>query len=182
MVAISIKNARDRRIKALFDARQQACVNLAADIPVAFHISEMTNKSDEAWKSQWVPHSNRMPPDGGWNWPDYRTAITYSVDEFSMAIWTEDESRLSALAVGKLTTKAVRLKAIERDPRPDCPLSGCALLIILEAATLYAQAMGREQVHLVDPVNQALVDLYENAYGFKCVNVGRTEAYCWKEV
>lgn len=85
-------------------------------------------------------------------------------DRLDMAIWGA-EDRLSGLALGLTTGQSLMLRFVEGDPREDCPLRGKRILIALEAATNYAQARGKREIRL-QPINEKLVYLYENVYGF----------------
>ncbi|RJG46637.1 hypothetical protein D3Y55_21870 [Mesorhizobium sp. DCY119] len=84
-------------------------------------------------------------------------------DRLELAIWSDD--RLSALALALTTGQAIMLRFLEGDPRQDCPLRGMRIAIALETTANYAQARGKKEIRL-QPIEDKLVDLYENVYGF----------------
>lgn len=137
---------------------------------------------EEAWKQQWYPNLGaRTPPEGGWDWPERYRAYKNHLDRFEVAIWS-DHDRLSGLAIGKTNSHCVRVEILEGYPRPDCPLRGQALLIILQAATCYAQLLGKRYLCLMEPANAELERLYEDVYGFQMARPKKERPYCWREV
>lgn len=86
-------------------------------------------------------------------------------DRLDMAIWSND-AQLSGVALGLTTGQSLMLRFVEGDPRDNCPLKGRRFLIALEAATNYAQARGKREIRL-QPINDKLVHLCENVYGFQ---------------
>lgn len=97
-----------------------------------------------------------------------------------IAIWSSQE-RLSGLALGLTTGQALMLRFLEGDPRQDCPLRGMRIAIALETAANYAQARGKSEIRL-QPINDKLVYLYENVYGFALVSPHKEEPYYRKGV
>lgn len=85
-------------------------------------------------------------------------------DRLDMAIWSGPD-HLSALALGVPTGQSIMMRFAEGDRRDSCPLRGKRILIALEAATNYAQLQGKREIR-VQPINNELVYLYENVYGF----------------
>jgi hypothetical protein len=75
----------------------------------------------------------------------------------------------------------VTIKFVEGDPRPDCPLAGRRVLIVLETVQAYAQGIGRRELRL-EPVNEALATLYSEIYGFTLATPRGARAYYAKEI
>lgn len=100
-------------------------------------------------------------------------------DRLDMAIWSG--RTLCALGLATTTRVAVFLRFLEGDPSPACPLRGRRVLIALDVAASYAQAIGRRELRL-QPINERLVDLYESVYGFERIEVKGQDPYWRKEV
>lgn len=181
--SMSRQAVKQKYIAARGAAYRATVETLHGKIDAPFSLSEMSLRSDRAWSEQWVSHPSyeeRSPPNGGWDWPLWRHNYINNLDRFELAVWSGD--RLAGLALGTLTKQAHRLLVAEGDPRPENPARGQLLLIILQAATLYAQRTGRKQLHLVEPANQALTKLYTSVYGFTLVKVRGEAPYCMREV
>lgn len=101
-------------------------------------------------------------------------------DRLDIAIWSDHE-RLAGLGLGLSTGQAIVLRFLEGDPRQDCPLRGKRILIALETATNYAQGRGKKEIR-VQPINDKLVYLYENVYGFVLESPKNEEPYYRKGV
>jgi hypothetical protein len=91
-----------------------------------------------------------------------------------LAVWCGD--RLAALALGLTTGEAVVVRFLEGDPRPDCPLKGRRILIVLECMANYAQGRGKAELR-IEPANEALETLYRETYGFSLETPRGRSAY-----
>jgi hypothetical protein len=60
----------------------------------------------------------------------------------------------------------MELNFVEGDFRPDCPLQGRRVLIVLEAVALFGQLIGKQELRL-RPLNQELERQYVDVYGFE---------------
>lgn len=183
MSSSSKKREQHRYIQARSTAYQTTHTSLGGIIKSPFRLSEFTQKMEECWRQQWLPCLDRTPPNGGWDWPEVRTHYRRHIDRFEVAIWSLDD-KLYGLAIGKTNQTAVVIEALEGDPRKDCPLKGQLLLIFLQAATCYAQALNRPQLWLMEPANRDLEDRYVSDYGFVVEHPrGKHQRpYCWREV
>jgi hypothetical protein len=101
-------------------------------------------------------------------------------DRLDIVIWGPND-RLCGLGLGLTSSEAVEVRFIEGDPRPDCPLKGKRILIILECAACYAQARGRKELR-IQPINQRLEYLYRQTYGFVLETPRRGARYYRKGV
>ena len=101
--------------------------------------------------------------------------LHHEMEAFHMVIWSQ-EHRLSGLCLCVAKRRAVEIKFLEGDYRADCPLRGKRVLIALEAAANYAQALGREELR-IQPVNDRVRSLYQDTYGFEPVSQRGQEPY-----
>lgn len=118
-------------------------------------------------------------PAAAWDWD----AIARKYREpkaLDMAMWTPDD-RLAGLALSTMTTEAATLRFVEGDPSADCTLKGKRALIALEVTTNYAQAAGLKELR-IEPLNEALGNLYEKVYGFELVTNRKAPPYYRKAI
>lgn len=162
------------------NARRQAAVNLQGRIVVPFYLSPWSNRGAEAYAEQWAPVTEWPYPEGRWDWPEWFRRYQNDPSAMSIVVWGPDD-RLSAIALLTTTGEAVCVRVIEGDPRPDCPLAGKRVLIVLEAAACYVQALGRREIRL-EPMNQRLTDLYTNVYRFTLEKPKRGAPYYRKVI
>lgn len=155
----------------LHGARAQAVKNLTPHIP-EFNLTGWGERAKEAYLDQWDGN-------GAFDWDEIFRRHN-EPDRFDIAIWGANE-RLCGLGLGTTTGEAVDIRFLEGDPRQDCPLKGRRILILLEAATCYAQARGRGELR-VRPKNERLADLYRQTYGFVLETKRGGESYYRKGV
>lgn len=153
-------------------ARTQAVKNLQVHLP-SFNLTGWTQKAREAYQDQWLKENNCH-----WDWDEVFRRHN-DPDRLDVAVWAS--SRLCALALGTLTGEALEVRFVEADPRPDCPLKGRRILIVLESAACYAQARGRHELR-VRPKNSELETLYRQTYGFVVETTRGGDRYLRKEV
>lgn len=161
------------RAKARFeanrhDSRVQAVRNLQPHLP-EFNLSGWTGRAKEAYLDQWLKAG-----DCHFDWLEVFRRHT-DPDRLDLAIWGA-ENRLCGLGLGLTTSEAVEVRFAEGDPRADCPLKGRRILILLEAASCYAQARGRKELR-IQPVNEHLESLYRQTYGFVLETTRSGERY-----
>jgi hypothetical protein len=166
------------RAKARFEsdrhgARGQAVKNLQPHLP-EFNLSGWGERARLAYRDQWLG-----TPRADWDWEEVFRRHS-DPDRLDIAIWGVND-RLSGLALGTTTGEAVEIQFLEGDPRPDCPLKGRRILIILESAACYAQARGRAELR-VRPKNERLEDLYRQTYGFVLETSSRGDRYLRKDI
>jgi hypothetical protein len=170
-----LERAKARYAEQRESAFRIAGQNLVPLIGVQFHITGWTNKAREALAT-WRETGRHV--DGRFDWEEIFRRYR-ETDRLDMAIWVGD--RLAALGLGTCTGSSVLLRYLEGDPRQDCPLKGRRILIALEAAANFAQARGKNEIR-VQPVNEALSNLYEGVYGFALEKPYKQDAYYRKGV
>lgn len=74
------------------------------------------------------------------------------------------------------------MHAVEGNPNPANPLKGKVLPLVLETAACYAQCTGREDVWLLAPASEQLINLYTSQYGFTLVKPRKGVPYCRRKV
>jgi hypothetical protein len=141
-----------------FAARRQAIENLRLHLALDFNISGWGEKAREAFLDQWSQH-----PGQRFAWDEVFRRHN-DPDRLDVAIWGPN-GRLCGLGLGLTTSEAVEIRFMEGDPRPNCPLKGRRILIVLECAACYAQARGRTELR-IQPINEHLETLYRQTYGF----------------
>lgn len=127
-----------------------------------------------------MPLGGRVPPNGGWDWPEYRIVKRNAHGLLHFAVWSNHE--LCALAIGWQGDGAFKLGALEGMPAPGGLLKGRCLAVILEVAACYAQGIGCQELRLLEPANQKLVEYYTNIFGFTFVNKRGEQQYCVRSV
>jgi hypothetical protein len=167
-----------RYTQAAVDARRQAVLNLQNVLPVpSFGLGEWSNRVAEAYADQWPPEERH--PDFSWNWPEIQREGRTDPTKFDVVLWGQG-TRLCCLATASLSTTAVCINFLEGDPRRDCPFRGRRTLIVLEAIQCYGLATGRREMR-IEPVNDALVTLYRDNYGFSLATPEGGSAYYRRE-
>ncbi|MCJ2068208.1 hypothetical protein MKK75_05185 [Methylobacterium sp. J-030] len=169
----SFAAAKQRYAVRQDEARRLASRNLQGPLGVTFHLTAWGERARHAYETQWL--SAARHPDAGWDWPEIHRRNRNEPDALSLAIWVGDD-RLCGLGFAVPSSRAVTLRFLEGDPRPDCPLIGRRALIALEASALYAQGIGRSQIR-VEPANETLAALYRDRYGFALVSLEGAPAY-----
>jgi hypothetical protein len=164
------------------DIAATATLSLKLYLPWSFSLTSGSQKSDEAWRSQWQPISNRAPPNGGWAWPSSRLACNRDPARFCAAMWCQGESELCGLLLARLNNTACLVEMVEGSPNPNHTLRGMVIPMALELSSMYAQAMGRREVWVPRPANDMLFWFLLNDYGFELVSTKRGSAFCRKEV
>jgi hypothetical protein len=169
-----------RYAKAKDDARRQAALNLVGVLGVNFHVADWSRSAEQAFREQWLTIIERPYPEGGWDWPEiFRSYRDW--DALRIAVWSENRDRLIALGLLRATGNAVIAEFAEGDPRPDCPLKGKRVLIILETAHCYARLLNRPELRL-EPANERLAELYRDTYGFTLEQPRQGRPYYRKDV
>ncbi len=165
--------------KAKHAARRQAALNLRELIDSPFRLSDWSKTGHEAYNGQWCAQDVIRPHDeGGWDWPELFRRFQ-EINTMHVVVWAED--RLSCLGIIRVSGAAVVAEFIEGDPRADCPLKGRRALIVLEAASCYAQTLPRPEIRLI-PANEHLAELYRDIYGFTLERPAKGVPYYRKEV
>lgn len=159
----SFSEAKQRYLRLRQAAYDHAQYELQQVLRKEFRVRDWSGKTASAIADQWgiARHA-----DAGWDWPEIIRRYKGEANSLPLAIWTKTEERLAAVALDLCTRRAVELKFLEADPRSDCPLKGKRVLIALEVAFYYAQALGLQEIR-VRPINSKLETLYVEVYGFE---------------
>lgn len=108
-----------------------------------------------------------------WNWIDLKRRFRNIPARFELSISVQGE--VCGLAIGKPSRGRRHLSVyfIEGNPDPQHPLKGRVLPILLEAAFLYAQALGCSFVRLIQPVEQLHALYRRHGFDFGKTKDGR---------
>lgn len=154
--------------------RQQACIaagdSLRETLGVDFRISQISRSALDAVHTQWKSSE--------FDWDKINTDIR-GIDAFKFAIWVGD--RLCGLAVATTSNQRIRLRFLEGSPLPDCPLKGRRITIALEAVAFYGQRRGKRELTL-EPLNEKLISVYQNTYGFQIIRPHSDPPYALKGI
>src|ERR1700680_2905773 len=158
----ALARARVKYVQAGLNARVKAVETLrAAGLMVPFSLNDWSGRARCAYDEQWA--AGPRHPDACWDWHEV-FAKYRGIDVLNLVIWG-DEEHLAGLAVATTTGPSVMLHFIEGDPREDSPVRGSVLLIVLQTAALYGQALGKVELR-IRPINDELCALYTGVYGF----------------
>lgn len=174
ILSSKLARAKERYATDRYDAFRIAALNLQPYLGVDFHISSWTTKAAAAFGEQWSRHKRTV----NWDWPEIMRRHN-DPDRLDLAIWVGD--LLCGLGLGTTTAQAVKIRFCEGSPFPECPLKGRRILVMLEAATCYAQARGKQEIRIA-PKNSSLESLYRDIYGFELVKGQNQEPYYRKGV
>lgn len=164
-----LQRAKARYAESRNKSFLQSAQTLGPVLETDFTVTGWGAKAREAYTDQWK--------ESEFDWPEiFRTH--HDPDRLDMAIWTKGE-RLSALALGTTTGLAVNLLFLEGDKRPNCPLKGRRILIALDVAANYAQDRGKVELR-VEPLNDSLMELFRDTYGFTLANDPKERPY-WRK-
>lgn len=142
-----------------------------------FYITGWTHKGRQAFREQWLPAQRGRS--FKWEWEEIFRRHR-EPDRLELVVWAPGD-RLSALGLVLTTSRAVELRFLEGDQRPDCPLKGHRILIVLEAAARYAQSRGKLEIR-VQPINAPLAKVYCDIYRFKEVRPKGEVPYLRREI
>ncbi|WP_444910285.1 hypothetical protein [Microbulbifer sp. TRSA005] len=103
-----------------------------------------------------------------WNWTKgYEVYSLRYPKRFELAIWKDDI--LCGLSIGRPSYNGSRLRLDFTERAPDnCPLRGQVMQINLLAAESYALRIGADEMRIMHPSNQELVNYYAR-HGYKYV-------------
>lgn len=143
----------------------------AVDLNVRY--MSISRRTYEAIGDQW---GEARRPEASWDWEQIMRKHD-DINRLDLAVWTP-EDRLVAVGLATLSKVAITLRFVEGDPRADCQFKGKRIPIALEATVRYGQMNGVSELR-IQPLNDALVHLYETVYGFTLVSK-RGEAPYWR--
>ena len=170
-----LRRAKERYSAASDDACREAAKVVTADLGIEVHVTGWTNRAAEAYRAQWEPQVRHV--DGDFDWPEsfrkYREP-----GNLEMCIWVDQ--RLCGIALATMSGQAVRIEFMEREPDDACPLAGGMMALVLDAASQYAQRLGRRELRL-HSVRLGLVSLYK-AIGFVEVSPKGETPYLKRDV
>ncbi|MCF6325226.1 MAG: hypothetical protein L3J89_13050, partial [Gammaproteobacteria bacterium] len=111
-----------------------------------------------------------------WNWSDGNKSFKFRYPKrFELALWHKNE--LVSLSLGRPTYSGMglRLDVIEGSPE-DREIK--VFPAVIAAMTVYASALGAEEIRVMNPINQAVKDYYSKE-GFTFVTKGN---YLYKKL
>lgn len=164
----AIQHARARYLQNMHDAMRMAAENIRKGLGVECQLKEFTRATQDGI-SKWGKNE--------FDWDDILRNIR-DPDCFRFGIWVAD--RLTAVAIATTSNQSVCLRFIEADRREDAPLTGLRILIALEAIAIYGQLRGKSEIRL-EPVNEKLISLYEDTYGFEVVPPRKGAPRYWRK-
>ncbi len=146
------------------ESRQQAEIALPQKFKGTIKLGGIDSRSlarAKAWEA-----SDKREVD--WNWTKgYNVYSSRYPKRFELSIWKSDV--LCGLSIGRPSYNGSRLRLdfVERAPE-NCPIRGQVMQINLVAAEAYALRIGAEELRIMHPSNQELVNYYSR-YGYKYV-------------
>jgi len=116
----------------------------------------------------WEASPNRQV---NWDWKfGYEIYRKRYPKRFELSIW--NDYFLCGLAIGRPSYHGSKLRLDFAEKVPDnCPIKGHVMPLILLGAESYALSIGAEEVRLMHPLNERLVNYY-NRLGYKYVEGG----------
>lgn len=172
----SLVAAKNRYIQDRYEAMRLTMEGLREHVGVKFKLIEISRSTLEVWKEQWPKWPKTEL--NQFDWDEIHKRFR-EPDSFKFAIWADDE--LCGLVVGTTSGQSIKVRFIEGSPNPSCPLKGRRILIALEAVALYGQLRGKREL-VLEPINQKLIDVYENDYGFEVVRPRKGDPFCRKGI
>ncbi len=116
--------------------------------------------SADRWRMAWSEQHKRPT----WSWVEMYNRSRNLLKRFDIALIVNGEP--VALCYGLPSKKKVLLKLHTLARRPNAnPLAGHVLDVVLFAASAYASLLGCEEIWLVAPMNDILVEKYQ-AFGY----------------
>lgn len=108
-----------------------------------------------------------------WPWETgYHEYSAQNPKRFELAIW--HDKTLCSLSLGRPNASGSRLRLEFTEARPlENPLKGRIMPIVLSVAEVYGGLLGADEVRLIDPIDQKLVDYY-SSFGYE-YNDGKAE-------
>ncbi|WP_152455698.1 hypothetical protein [Roseivivax sp. THAF40] len=155
-----VAKAKKRAESAFSEAVQQSYHNMAGVIPVDYTFRLWSRSIFEIYVEQWL--TQLRSADAGWDWLDVSRRHKENKD---VVVALFSRNRLSALCLIRASRARVLVRLLEGDPRPDCHMKGSRALLLLDLAATYGQRLGCGELHL-QPVNDALAELYKTRFGF----------------
>src|SRR4051812_48667027 len=127
-VAIMLQATKERYATRRSAARHHAVTALSAPFGVDFHLSGWNEDAQQAYATQWG--ASQRHPDSNWDWPEiFRRYNEW--DRLDLVMWGPGD-RLCGLGLATLSGMAVKIRFLEGDPRPGCPLKGKRAAIALD--------------------------------------------------
>lgn len=155
----------ERRYEQLrLEARKLAEASLPAKYNAVISLKGIDSYSLARAKAWRVSDKRKVD----WEWTTgYNVYSLRYPKRFELAIWKSDI--LCGLSIGRPSYNGSRLRIdfVERAP-DNCPLRGQVMQINLLAAEAYALGLGADELRIMHPSNQELVNYYSR-YGYKYV-------------
>lgn len=162
---------RDIRHAALNKAEELAQTVFA---PTPVRLTAIGPAAVDAFKGHWNGHAARRYP---WPWADMVAAARRDdPTRFEVAVWSAQT--LCGLALGRTRAAYCGIDYLEGSPEPTHALKGRVTTLVAAAATIYAIALGKSQLRLMNPLPD-MVARYQ-ALGFALAAPKGESPYCWR--
>lgn len=111
----------------------------------------------------WDEDPNRLVD---WPWgSDYRDYSYRNPKRFELAAWYGNT--LAGLSLGRPSYAGTRLRLEFIESRPSSsPLKGRIVPITISVAELYANVIGAEELRIIDPIDEKLIEYY-SSFGYR---------------
>ena len=155
----------ERRYELL---RQESRIQAQSVLPIKFKNSIKLKGIDQKALVQaklWEISSNRQVD---WEWKfGYEAYRRRFPKRFELAVW--NNSILCGLSIGRPSYYGSRLRLDFAERAPDnCPIIGYVMPLILLGAEAYALSIGADEIRIMHPLNERLVNYY-NRQGYKYI-------------
>lgn len=147
--------------------RIQNDISLSRIANVSIRLGPLDEAAIQNWHGTWAKQS-KFPWDRLWS--DFRPYI----DRFEVAIWADGQ--VCGLALGRPSggNQNVTIHFIERNMGANNPFGGLVIRTVVDVATFYARALGKEWVKIKDPVPGAIRAYLEVGF-VQAAKIGRIE-------
>jgi hypothetical protein len=162
--------ARLRRRDSVARCCDDSQADFGAELEADLDFRLLDQESVEMWERQWLPISQRCPPEGGWDWREIHNGTRHKADEFCIAM-RHGNTTLCGLCLLEISGNSVNLVAIEGNPDENHPLKGKVLTIGADILERLADSFGRMEVRVVEP-SEGLLELYVSELGFRLEDEG----------
>ena len=118
-----------------------------------------------------------------WPWPDLAADWRKGhPDRFELAVWSG--GTLCALAMGRPSPKAAHMSLhyLEANTEPGHPLRRQVAFVVFTALDIYATALGKHELRLVDPLPAVIPFYCSPKMGFELVRPRGEAPYCRRSI
>ncbi|WLA69747.1 hypothetical protein QIH77_22780 [Bradyrhizobium diazoefficiens] len=168
---------RKRRLSALTEACEATeSEHNGNPIVKSFNLLEGDEEAQKAWRDTWKDAPGRTPI----QWDEVPGECAPTVDQFHAALWDEDADLCGQILL-KVQKNNIRIRAIERNPDVNHPLTSAVQPLLLDMSARFAQKLGRREIRIT-VTDQELISIYRDVYGFEVVDESKGRATLRREV